>query len=153
MRAQSERAPVKRYWYARPNRRMKPESVSGWKIMALEATWRCCATESARRCRASTLSSSETAGLVVRSGTESRGLGSVAGTVVDSEGSGFEGRGEGGGREPMEEVIVVGRKSGVLVTEGGVESDSRIRFARKVVKKAVRDGLSELFCTFSILFA
>ena len=47
------------------------------------------------------------------------------------------GEGEGGGREAPVEAMATGRRqSGVLVREDGAESDSRTRFALKVVRKA-----------------
>merc|ERR1712169_137581 len=133
---QSDRSPLYMYRYSKPKKRTNMPAVSGWYIIALEATWRCCATESARRWRASTLSSSVSAGFVVNSGIESSGF--RATTAVSSVFSSLcaSGEGEGGGRPP-EEVIVVGRRtSGVVGRDGGLKSGSRTRLARKVLKNA-----------------
>lgn len=49
----------------------------------------------------------------------------------------------------MDDAILIGRsESGVLVRDVGVESKSRLRFARRVVKKAVQPAMS-VHCTLS----
>lgn len=124
--------------------RINKDRVEGWKIVAFEAIWRCWATESARRCRASTLSSSVTAGLVVNVGRESRRLESAGSMLVMAPSCSpvrkepwASGEGKGAGKAPVEEAILIGRRqSGVLAKEGGAESDSRTRFALKVVRNA-----------------
>jgi len=112
----------------------------GWKIIALEAVWRCWATESVINFRAARRSSAEVKIVVVRGGMSARG----SGLKESSEESGkleFErGEGEGGGRVPEED----GLRRGVEVLEDMAEEvgGGRTRLARRKVKNAAFGELS-----------
>lgn len=88
--------------------------LSGWKISALAASWRCCATLSEMRWRAAVWVVGSRAGVVVRRGMRERG------SSVGGMGDGSCG-GRGGGREASGGDAVVGvglvlgwRESGML---------------------------------------
>ena len=106
--------------------------VIGWKMMAREANWRCCAIESATSLRAATLSASEVRVVVVRGGTSTRGL---EVTVSSSAWDVIVAREEGcnGGSVPEDD----GSRRGVDVFEFSVDG-GRTRFARRKEKKARR---------------
>ena len=112
-------------------------------MSALEASWRCCATLSATKRRASILSSVVVASVVVNGGTFSNGSEGALGTA----GGCARGDGEGGGRELVEAIAVGRSESGVLTSEGGVESSPKLRLARSELRKAVymNDVNSSLF--------
>jgi len=57
------------------------------------------------------------------------------------------GDGEGGGRELVEAIVVGRSESGVLTSEGGVESSPKLRLARSELRKAayMNDVNSSLF--------
>lgn len=102
-------------------------------MRAEDASCRCCATLSATRRRASILSFVEVAVIVTSGGMSSNELEGGSATIDGCA----SGEGRGGGREPVEEAIGVGRnESGVLTRDGGVESFSKFRFARSELRKA-----------------
>ena len=106
--------------------------MKGWKRIDFEASERWDATVSAMMWRASARESRSRAGRVVRGGMLDSGEG-------DDEEVCASGDGSGAVREPVEEVMWMGRReSGVLVSEGGVESSSMVRLERRVVRKAKR---------------
>ena len=104
--------------------------VTGWKMRARDANWRCWAIESATSFRAAILSGSLVRTLVVRGGISSRGL---LGAEVGSEMDVMVAREEGvsGGRVWEDD----GSRRGVEVFEFKVDGGST-RFARRKEKKA-----------------
>ena len=105
--------------------------MEGWKRIDLEASDRWDATVSAMMCRASARESRSRAATVVRGGM-------LASESGDEEEACAGGHGSGAVREPVDDVMLMGRReSGVLVREGGVESSSMVRLERRVVRKAV----------------
>lgn len=108
----------------------------GWKIMAREANWRCCAMESATSLSAAILSASVMSVVVVSGGISLRGslemdLSSSTDVMVARE------DGWSGGRVREDE----GSRRGVEMFEFRVEG-GRTRFARRKEKNAINQILS-----------
>jgi hypothetical protein len=122
-----------------PRRRMSRDQVIGWKMTAEDADWRCCATESAIKRRERTFRSGSVAGMVFRGGMSVSGSEEGVRAVESGEvvAGGDWVRGEGGGRELVEEAMVVGRsESGVVAREQEGESSERARLARRELRNA-----------------
>ena len=131
------------------------EMVRGWKITRREAYWRCWATESAISFRAAICSLRSVVMYVFSSGMD------ASGSSVVLSGSAEPGvrvveldRGEGGGRAV--EDPVVGFEGGVLIVEddvvgdeGSVREEDRVRFWRRVERKAVQSRRTGVFLRVS----
>lgn len=77
---------------------------------------------------------------MIKSGIAVKDDVSVASLVL----SGGFASGEGGGREPVEDAMLTGRReSGVFVREVGAESSARVMFARRELRKAAWIDLAQ----------
>lgn len=130
------------------------EMVRGWKIMRREPYWRCWAMESATNFRAAICSLRSVVMYVFSSGMDASGSSALLSVSAEPGVRVVEwDRGEGGGRAV--EDPVVGFVGGVLIVEvdvvgdeGSGREEDRVRFWRRVERKAVRSSDNN-FCPVS----
>lgn len=116
-----KRASFGRPAFTRPRTRVAKAREYGWKMIAREAVWRCCAMLSAMRWRAAISHSRSVVGAILRGGISGVALvvlGEVDEAVVVMVVSDGDSLSLRGGREPVLLVMMAGmRQSGVLAAE------------------------------------